>query len=144
MLRTEGPEVTALALQDLVETVQTAVDHHGVCFLGSDVDADGGKISLTAGAPTVSGNDEERMLFALRWITQTVMRIPVRIGVNRGAVFAGDIGPSYRRTYTVMGDAVNLAARIMAKAEPGQVYATADVLERSNTTFDTTELEPFP
>ncbi|HEU4356467.1 MAG TPA: adenylate/guanylate cyclase domain-containing protein [Actinomycetota bacterium] len=143
LLRAEGPEVTALALQDLVETVQTAVDYHGVCFLGSDVDADGGKIILTAGAPTVSGNDEERMLLALRGIAETVMRIPIRIGVNRGAVFAGDIGPSYRRTYTVMGDAVNLAARLMAKAEPGQVYATADVLERSNTTFDTTELEPF-
>ncbi|HET9723827.1 MAG TPA: adenylate/guanylate cyclase domain-containing protein, partial [Actinomycetota bacterium] len=143
LLRTEGPEVTALALQDLVEMVQTAVDHHGVCFLGSDVDADGGKIILTAGAPTARGNDEERMLLALRGIAETVIRIPIRIGVNRGAVFAGDIGPSYRRTYTVMGDAVNLAARLMAKAEPGQVYATADVLERSNTTFDTTELEPF-
>ena len=57
--------------------------------------------------------------------------MPVRIGVNRGHVFAGDIGPAYRRTYTVMGDAVNLAARVMAKAEPGQVLATTEVLERS-------------
>ena len=31
----------------------------------------------------------------------------------------------------------------MAKAEPGQIYATGDVLERSNTLFDTTQLEPF-
>ncbi len=42
-----------------------------------------------------------------------------------------------------MGDAVNLAARLMAKAGPGQIYATADVLDRSNTLFETTELEPF-
>ena len=42
-----------------------------------------------------------------------------------------------------MGDAVNLAARLMAKAEPGTIYATADVLDRSNTLFETTELAPF-
>ena len=45
-----------------------------------------------------------------------------------------------------MGDAVNLAARLMAQAEPAapaEIYATADVLDRSNTLFATTELEPF-
>ena len=55
--------------------------------------------------------------------------IPVRIGLNKGHVFAGDVGPTYRRTYTVMGDAVNLAARVMARAEPGQLLATKDVRE---------------
>ena len=95
----------------------------------TDVDDDGGKLILTAGAPTITGNDEERMLLALRKIVDVERAIPIRIGVNRGAVFAGDIGPWYRRTYTVMGDAVNLAARLMAKAEPGQIYATAEVLD---------------
>jgi hypothetical protein len=42
-----------------------------------------------------------------------------------------------------MGDAVNLTARVMAKSEPGQIYATGDVLDRSNTLFETTKLEPF-
>jgi tetratricopeptide (TPR) repeat protein len=42
-----------------------------------------------------------------------------------------------------MGDAVNLAARLMAKAEPGQIYATQDVLDRSSTSFEATRLEPF-
>ena len=60
------------------------------------------------------------MLLALRKIVETELPIPVRIGVHRGSVFAGDIGPLYRRTYTVMGDAVNLSARLMAKAEPGR------------------------
>ena len=31
----------------------------------------------------------------------------------------------------------------MAKAEPGRIYATADVLDRSDTEFDVEELEPF-
>ena len=36
-----------------------------------------------------------------------------------GAVFAGDFGPAFRRTYSVKGDAINLAARVMGKAAPG-------------------------
>ena len=38
---------------------------------------------------------------------------------------------------------MNLAARLMAKASPGDIYATASVLERSATRFETKELEPF-
>jgi class 3 adenylate cyclase/tetratricopeptide (TPR) repeat protein len=137
------PASVADALHHLVSVVDAAAEEQGVAFLASDVDADGGKLILTAGAPTVTGDDEERMLLALRKIVEASPSIPIRIGVNRGAVFAGDIGPAYRRTYTVMGDAVNLAARLMAKAEPGLIYATADALDRSNTLFETTELAPF-
>ena len=42
-----------------------------------------------------------------------------------------------------MGDTVNLAARVMSKATPGQVLVTPDVLERSQLTFETEALEPF-
>jgi class 3 adenylate cyclase/tetratricopeptide (TPR) repeat protein len=138
-----GAEVAAEALDELVRDVQGAADDLGVSFLASDVDADGGKLILTAGAPRVLGDDEERMLLALRRIAAGDRRIPVRVGVNHGAVFSGDVGPSYRRTYTVMGDTVNLAARLMAKAPPGQIYATGAVLDRSATRFDLAELEPF-
>jgi hypothetical protein len=83
------------------------------------------------------------MLLAVRGVVAIEHAVPVRIGVNRGPVFAGEIGPTYRRTYTVMGDAVNLAARLMTKAEVGQILATQDVLQGSRTLFSTTELEPF-
>ena len=43
-------------------------------FLASDVDADGGKLILTAGAPKVTGDDEERMLLALRKIVDAERR----------------------------------------------------------------------
>jgi tetratricopeptide (TPR) repeat protein len=69
--------------------------------------------------------------------------LPIRIGVNRGSVFAGEVGPPYRRTFTVMGDAVNLAARLMAKAEAGQIVTTPDLLARSRTRFETVDFEPF-
>ncbi len=138
-----GAQAAAEVLEALVATAQRAADEHEVCFLGTDADDDGGKILLTAGAPRAIGDDEQRMLLALRAIADAQVGVPLRIGVNRGNVFAGDIGPAYRRTYTVMGDAVNLAARVMSKAPPGEIYATAGVLERSATRFETTELEPF-
>jgi class 3 adenylate cyclase/tetratricopeptide (TPR) repeat protein len=143
MIEREGSRAFAAHMDVLVRDVQAAVDEHEICFLGSDVDKDGGKIILTAGAPRATGNDEERLLLAVRRIASVDRAIPIRIGVNRGRVFAGDIGPPYRRTYTVMGDAVNLSARVMAAAKPGQVLVTGEVLERSRTTFGTVALEPF-
>ncbi|MGH2728094.1 MAG: ATP-binding protein, partial [Actinomycetota bacterium] len=131
------------AIAELLGDVQQVVDRHGICFLGTDVDRDGGKIILTAGAPTASGDDEERMLLALREIVDRDRVLPIRVGVNRAHVFAGDIGPPYRRTYTVMGDAVNLAARLMAKASPGEILTTDAVLQRSRTRFESVALEPF-
>ena len=139
----KGAAAAAEALHRVVSVVEAATEEQGIAFLGSDVDADGGKLILTAGAPTVTGDDEDRMLLALRKIADSKPPIPLRIGVHRGAVFAGDIGPAYRRSYTVMGDAVNLTARLMAKAEPGHIYATADILDRATTLFASTKLEPF-
>ena len=143
MIEEYGPAKVAEGLQELLADTQAACDEYGVCFLSTDADDNGGKLILTAGAPTITGNDEERMLLALRKIADKERAIRIRIGVNKGGVFAGDIGPWYRRTYTVMGDAVNLAARLMAKATAGQVFATADVIDASGTRFATTELEPF-
>ncbi len=143
LLADAGPDVVAYGLDQLVTEAQLACEKHGVTFLGTDIDHDGGKIILVAGAPQAAGDDEERMLLASRTIIDSTPAIPARIGVNTGHVFAGDIGPPYRRTYTIMGDAVNLAARVMAKAEPGQVLATAPVLEASPVAFNTVALEPF-
>ena len=42
-----------------------------------------------------------------------------------------------------MGDAVNLAARVMAKAAPGQLLSTASVLQASPLAFQTIPLDPF-
>ena len=143
LIEHEGPSVTAERLEALVSTVQRAADRQEVAFLATDVDRDGGKIILTAGAPSTSGDDEHRMLLAVREIMDAEPPLTMRIGVNRGSVFVGEVGPPYRRTFTVMGDAVNLAARLMAKADPGQILTTPDVLSRSPTGFATVELEPF-
>jgi class 3 adenylate cyclase/tetratricopeptide (TPR) repeat protein len=138
-----GAAGAADALHELVTLVQDAADAEQVCFLGSDIDADGGKLILTAGAPRALGDEDERMLLTLRRIIDAGPPLPLRAGMTHGPLFAGDIGPRYRRTYTVMGDVVNLAARLMAKAPPGELYTTPAVLERSTTRFEAAALEPF-
>lgn len=143
LIRRSGPEAAADALEELVADVQDAADRAGVSFLTSDIDRNGGKLVLAAGVPLSRGDDTQRMLTALDGIAASPRALPVRIGVHHGDVFAGDIGPPYRRTYTVMGDAVNLAARLMTKARPGQIVASADVLERARDTVDAVALDPF-
>jgi class 3 adenylate cyclase/tetratricopeptide (TPR) repeat protein len=143
LMEAGGPEPVAAALEELVSTVQEAVDGEGVTFLASDIDRDGGKIILCAGVPIAQEDDEGRLIRAARRIAETPMRLTVRIGINRGHVFAGDVGNRFRRTYTVMGDTVNLAARLMAAAPPGRVYASPAVLDRSRTLFESTALEPL-
>jgi class 3 adenylate cyclase/tetratricopeptide (TPR) repeat protein len=136
------PEAAADRLEQLVGTVQAAAAEHGVCFLESDIDAGGTKIVLTAGAPIASDTDEERMLRTLRSILEAGPPLPLRIGVSRGRVFAGEVGAAFRRTYTILGDTAALAARLTSRAEPGQILASADVLERSRTEFETSH-QPF-
>ncbi|HUR78960.1 MAG TPA: adenylate/guanylate cyclase domain-containing protein [Acidimicrobiales bacterium] len=143
VITADGPAVAATVLDELVRDVQAAVDAEGVTFLGSDADKDGGKLIIVGGAPSALDDTEGRVLRAMRRVLDGERRLPIRIGVNHGHAFVGEVGPGYRRTYTVMGDTVNLAARLMASASPGQLRATAGVLDRAATEFDTTELEPF-
>ena len=44
-----------------------------------------------------------------------------RVGVNTGRAVVGDVGAAERRSFAVIGDTTNTAARLMAAAEPGQI-----------------------
>lgn len=143
LIASAGVEATADALHELVSVVQAACDEHEVALLNADVDHDGGKFLLSSGAPVAVGDEDERLLRTLRRIVDAGTSLPVRAGAHRGLVFAGSVGPSYRRSYTLMGDVVNTAARVMAHAQPGQVLATRPVLDRTRTRFATRPLPAF-
>jgi len=138
-----GPDRLAEALDERIRSIEEAALRYEVPFYESDVGKSSVKALLTAGAPSSTGHDEERMLRALREIIEAPGLVPLRIGVNTGKVFTGDFGPPYRRAYRVFGDAINTAARVMAKAEAGQILSTQIVLDRSRTVFETTPIEPF-
>ena len=71
-------------LDEVVRVVQAAADEHEVTLLGSDIDHDGGKLILVSGVPRRVGDDEQRMLTALRQIADTNLPIPLRIGAHTG------------------------------------------------------------
>jgi tetratricopeptide (TPR) repeat protein len=143
LLSAEGPIALGDALATTLDAVERIALEYGVAFFDADIYLGGGKAMLMAGAPVSTGVDEERMLRAMRAVQDAGLPLPLRIGITRGRIFVGDFGPEYRRTYTVTGDSVNLAARLMARADPGQILVESDVLERSRTRFEVTALEPF-
>ena len=147
MLEQQGHQPTAAALHLLVSAAQECADAEGVTFLATDLAEDGGKVILVAGFPTTADDDQGRLLRASRHIVNRSLAeawpIGVRAGLNRGHVFAGAIGSPDRATVTVMGDTVNLAARVMAKADPGQVLATPATLDNAQTLFATEAVGPF-
>ncbi|HUG65018.1 MAG TPA: tetratricopeptide repeat protein [Gaiellaceae bacterium] len=143
VIATEGPEATAAALDRLVRIVQACAEAHGVTFLESDVDRDGGRVILVSGAPQTFGDDEERMLRTVRAILDEGLPLPVHIGVSQGRVFTGQVGASFRRTYTVLGDTAALAARLMARAGEDEIWVSSEAFARGGAFFEASELEPF-
>ena len=143
LLEALGPSAFAEALDERICSIQEAAGRYEVPFNVTDVSKGSVKVLLSAGAPSSTGHDEEQTLRLVRDVLDEPGTIPLRAGISSGRVFTGDFGPPYRRTYAVLGDAINTAARVMARAEAGQVLATDVVLERSRTTFATTPIEPF-
>jgi class 3 adenylate cyclase/tetratricopeptide (TPR) repeat protein len=142
LIVSDGPRALLMRIDKLAAAVGRACETYGLTWLESDIDIGAVKLYLTAGAPASSGQDEEGMLRGIQEIIATDVGLPLRAGVNRGHVFTGDIGNVIRRTYAVMGDAVNVAARLTARAAPGDILATVDVLDRATTIY-ATEKEPL-
>jgi class 3 adenylate cyclase len=137
-----GPAGFARALDERIRSIEEAAARYQVPFNVTDVSKGAIKVLLSAGAPSSTGHDEEQTLRLVREVMDEPGVIPMRVGVHSGRVFTGDFGPPYRRTYAVLGDAINTAARVMTQAAAGQVLATEEVLDRSRTTFETTPIEP--
>jgi len=135
VLAEEGADVVMAAVDEVLRNVQEATAAHEVSFLDTDVDVNGGKILLVGGAPRSAGDDTDRLLTAVGETVERAGRLPLQAGISHGRVFTGDTGSPTRRTYSVKGDAVNLAARLAANAEPGSILVAADVLEHTRRSY---------
>ncbi len=75
------------------------------------------------------------------------LRLPAPLelhaGVNTGSLVAGDIRGSVIREFHVLGDAVNVAARLKQRAPLGSIYAGAQTHDATRDRFAWRELEPL-
>ncbi len=80
------------------------------------------------GAPVAHEDDAIRIANAalelLALSTSISYLEPVQIGITTGQMRTGAYGSNTRRTYGVLGDAVNLSARLMAAAQPGNILVS--------------------
>jgi adenylate cyclase len=58
--------------------------------------------------------------------------LAIGIGLNAGEVVAGTVGTDARMEYTVVGDSVNIAARLESSAKAGQILVSAETYARLN------------
>jgi adenylate cyclase len=118
----------ALDLLNRYLTVATdAVESHG----GTVADLLGDGVFAFFGAPVMHSNDPERAVRAALELQSKAMlldiptmpgvRLQTGIGITSGQVIAGNIGSVRRMHYAVVGDPVNVAARLQAAAGPGQI-----------------------
>jgi class 3 adenylate cyclase len=89
----------------------------------------GDEIMAMFGAPVAHENDAERALRAslemmdalVEFNKKHLTSLGMHFGINTGIVVAGGLGSDGRQQYGVMGDAVNVAARLEDISETGQI-----------------------
>jgi class 3 adenylate cyclase/tetratricopeptide (TPR) repeat protein len=147
MLEAHG-EAQALTQADAyVKILVEVLDRHGGFLAGSDLAQEGDKLICLFGAPVSVEDGEASALRAVleldRQLAAAGLALRHRVGISAGFVFAGEIGSSSRREYTVIGDSVNLAARLMAAASPGEILVSKPTIERAGSGFEVRRLKPL-
>ena len=130
-LNPDQADVLTETMQDYFSTIQSIVEAHGGAVNKTDLYSTGDKLLAVFGAPVAHEDDVDqaaRAAVALQAVMgqvnqrladrcpQVMVRLQQRIGLSTGYVFSGNVGSKVRQEYTIMGDEVNLAARLMSAA----------------------------
>ncbi|HEV8183341.1 MAG TPA: adenylate/guanylate cyclase domain-containing protein [Candidatus Angelobacter sp.] len=113
----------------------------------------GDAVMAVFGAPISKGNDAAAAVNSAIQIQRLLVELNrdaaarewpelrVGIGINTGNAIAGNIGSPRRLDYTVVGDTVNTAQRLMTNAAGGQILISESTARKIGKTFD---LERLP
>jgi adenylate cyclase len=116
----------------------------------------GDAVMAVFGAPISKGNDAaaavnsaiqiQRLLIELNRdaAAREWPELRVGIGINTGNAIAGNIGSPRRLDYTVVGDAVNTAQRLMTNAAGGQILISESTAKKLGKTGKIIDLERLP
>ena len=92
----------------------------------------GSYLYVAFGAPFAHEDDVPRSLDAALDIRGGAASLgyleQIQIGISRGTMRTGTYGSETRRTYGVLGDEVNLAARLMTQAAPGEILLSETLI----------------
>ncbi|MBN1877064.1 MAG: tetratricopeptide repeat protein [Anaerolineae bacterium] len=114
----------------------------------------GDRLVIFFGAPFAHEDDPVRAVYTALEMQEAVRknfsalqtpsgiyRFRQRIGINTGHLFAGNAGaPALRQEYTLMGDDINMAARLMSNAGWQQIYISKKTQEHVTAFFELKDL----
>ena len=103
----------------------------------------GNQLHIIFGAPVAPDAPDQALRCALALQRERPSTITnQRIGLAAGKVFAGPVGATSRREYTVVGDIVNLSARLMQICEAEAVFTDRTTADRTRKNIEFEALTP--
>lgn len=132
-------------LQDFYQFCLEVVREYDGYINKIDMGDKGAKIIIVYGAPIAHEDDTDRALMTGLVISKKAIErnITTKIGINYSSIFAGIVGSEQRCEYTVMGDGVNLSARLMAAASKNGILCHSMIKEKTRKTFAWKDLPPL-
>lgn len=106
-----------------------------------DISPRGSKFLILFGAPLSHETDRANAAACFKDIYSFETSFVLTGGLSYGAAFAGYIG-GQEKEYTVIGQRVNAAAKIMSASEPGQFVVTEEARDKFSDLYETEELAP--
>jgi class 3 adenylate cyclase len=133
--------------------INAAVEARGGVLKKITYHLSGSDIVIYFGVPNAHTNDPLRAAsaaIAIRDIINNIKpptigntqpKITCQIGINMGAAFVAEVGdPRGRREFNVLGDTVNTTARLMSRAEKGQIVISGRVQEAISSRYECVSL----